>query len=271
MPGWALTEVRVYGDGGPVVFVLHGGPGGPGYMATLAGELGNWFRAVEVLQRTGVEGGLSVSRHTDDLRDCVAEHGAGQPALILGHSWGAMLALAYGAAYPDGLGGIMLVGSGTFDVPSRRRLAELRNQRLGESGRAMMARLMASGLSAADRMKREVGLLFKADSHDLAELGSPVTAFDRVGHDGSWDSMIALQEGGTYPAAYGAIACPVLMVHGDLDPHPGAMIRDSLTPHMPQLEYVELERCGHYPWLERHARDRFYEKAREWLLLQASL
>jgi pimeloyl-ACP methyl ester carboxylesterase len=240
-------------------------------MATVAHELGNGFRAVEVLQRTGAEGGLSVSRHIEDLRDCVAEHGAGRPALILGHSWGGMLALAYGAAYPDGLGGIMLVGSGTFDVQSRRRLAELRNERLGESGRAMMARLVASSLSAADRMKREAGLLFKADSHDLAELGSPVTEFDPDGHDGSWGDMIAKQEGGTYPAAYAAITCPVLMLHGEQDPHPGEMIRDSLKPHLPQLEYVELERCGHYPWLERHARDRFYELAREWLLLQPAL
>ena len=181
------------------------------------------------------------------------------------------MALAYGAAYPDGLGGIMLVGSGTFDVPSRRRLAELRNERLGESGRGMMARLAASGLSAADRMKREAGLLFKADSHDLAELGSPVTEFDPDGHDGSWDDMIGLQEGGTYPAAYAAVRSPVLMLHGDLDPHPGPMIRDSLRPHLPQLEYVELERCGHYPWLELRARDRFYEVAREWLLAKAAV
>ncbi len=240
-------------------------------MEPVARALGDGFRVVEVLQRSGADGGVSVSRHVEDLRDCVVEHGAGQPALIFGHSWGAMLALAYGAAYPDSLGGIMLVGSGTFDIPSRRRLAELRNQRLGESGRVLMARLAASSLSAADRMKREAGLFFKADSHRLAELGTPVTAFDPVGHDGSWDDMIALQEGGTYPAANAAIKCPVMMLHGEQDPHPGPMIRDSLTPHLPQLEYLELERCGHYPWLERHARDRFYEKAREWLLLQSAL
>jgi pimeloyl-ACP methyl ester carboxylesterase len=240
-------------------------------MEPVARALGNGFRAVEVLQRTGAEGGLTVKRHIQDLRDCVAEYGAGRPALILGHSWGAMLALAYGAAYPGVLGGIMLVGSGTFDVPSRRRLAEQRNERLGESGRVLMARLAASSLSAADRMKREAGLHFKADSCDLAELGTPVTAFDPVGHDGSWGDMIGLQEGGTYPAAHAAITCPVLMLHGDRDPHPGEMIRDSLKPHLPQLKFVKLAQCGHYPWLERHARARFYEKAREWLLAKAAV
>jgi pimeloyl-ACP methyl ester carboxylesterase len=44
------------------------------------------------------------------------------------------------------------------------------------------------------------------------------------------------------------------------------MIRDSLTPYLPQLEYRELARCGHHPWLERHARETFFRIVREWLL-----
>jgi pimeloyl-ACP methyl ester carboxylesterase len=234
-------------------------------MEPVARELGDQFRPVEVLQRRGENGGLSVSRHMADLRDCIAEYGAGEPALIVGHSWGAMLAMAYGAAHPETLAGLMLIGSGTFDKASRQRLAELRQDRLGESGRAAMARLKASSLSATDRMKRSAGLLFKADSHDLAEIGTPVSAFDVEGHDASWDDMMRLQSDGTYPAAYAAITCPVLMLHGEQDPHPGDMIRDSLTPYVPQMDYVELDQCGHYPWLERHARDRFYTVVRDWL------
>ncbi len=234
-------------------------------MEPVAGELGNDFTAIEVLQRRGENGGLSVERHLADLRDCVAEHGRGEPALIVGHSWGAMLAMSYGAAHLGTLGGLMLIGSGTFDTASRQRLGELRQERLGPSGRAAMERLKGSGLSATDRMKRSAGLLFKTDSHDLAEIGTPASAFDVVGHDASWDDMMRLQSDGTYPAAYSAIACPVLMLHGEQDPHPGHMIRDSLTPHVPQLQYVELDQCGHYPWLERHARDRFYEVVRDWL------
>jgi pimeloyl-ACP methyl ester carboxylesterase len=260
-----LADTRSYGHRGPVVFVLHGGPGAPGYMEPVARELGDGFTAIEVLQRTGADGGLSVERHVSDLRDIVATYGQGEPALIVGHSWGAMLAMAYGAAHPETLGGLMLIGSGTFDTASRQRLAELRQERLGESGRAAMARLKTSSLIVTDRMKRSAGLLFKTDSHDLAEIGTPASAFDVLGHDASWDDMMRLQSDGTYPAAYSGIACPVLMLHGEQDPHPGHMIRDSLTPHVPQLAYVELDRCGHYPWLERHARDRFYQAVRGWL------
>jgi hypothetical protein len=43
------------------------------------------------------------------------------------------------------------------------------------------------------------------------------------------------------------------------------MIRDSLLPVLPQLEYVEFQRCGHYPWRERFAREQFYQVLRAWL------
>lgn len=43
------------------------------------------------------------------------------------------------------------------------------------------------------------------------------------------------------------------------------MIRASLEPHLPQLEYHEWERCGHYPWLEKAVREEFFAVLREWL------
>lgn len=55
------------------------------------------------------------------------------------------------------------------------------------------------------------------------------------------------------------------MIHGAADPHPGTMIRDNLVSLMPQLQYHELSRCGHYPWLERHAREEFLAVLRSWL------
>jgi hypothetical protein len=35
---------------------------------------------------------------------------------------------------------------------------------------------------------------------------------------------------------------------------------------LPQLEYIELELCGHIPWAERHARHRFLQLLEAWLL-----
>ena len=77
--------------------------------------------------------------------------------------------------------------------------------------------------------------------------------------------MLRLQEEGVYPSAFSAIDAPVIMLHGAVDPHPGRMIQAGLKPHLPQLEYHEWERCGHYPWLEKAVRMEFFDVLREWL------
>ena len=81
--------------------------------------------------------------------------------------------------------------------------------------------------------------------------------------------MLRLQKEGVYPEAFAAITSPVIMLHGACDPHPGGLIRASLAPHLPRLEYHEWERCGHYPWLERAARDDFLGYLKRWLTLRA--
>ena len=96
------------------------------------------------------------------------------------------------------------------------------------------------------------------------------TAVDARSNKEVWDDVVQLQEAGTYPAAFSAIKSPVLMLHGAHDPHPGPMIRDSLLRHIPHLEYVELDRCGHDPWRERYGREEFFRVLRKWLRANTS-
>jgi pimeloyl-ACP methyl ester carboxylesterase len=48
------------------------------------------------------------------------------------------------------------------------------------------------------------------------------------------------------------------------------MIRDSLLPHIPNLEYHEWQPCGHYPWLEAAVHEEFFALLRDWLARHAS-
>ncbi|HTX49979.1 MAG TPA: hypothetical protein VME40_11385, partial [Caulobacteraceae bacterium] len=82
---------------------------------------------------------------------------------------------------------------------------------------------------------------------------------------------IRLQTEGVYPAAFAAITAPVLMLHGAYDPHPGRMIRDSLTPYLPGLEYREWDACGHSPWLESQVREEFFAVLKAWLSRTAAM
>ena len=55
------------------------------------------------------------------------------------------------------------------------------------------------------------------------------------------------------------IRCPVLAIHGDYDSHQSEGVREPLSRVLKDFRFILLPHCGHYPWYERNARDRFYD------------
>lgn len=256
---------REHGRGGPWVVTVHGGPGAPGSLAPLARRLARSCRVLEPFERRSGGAPLTVARHVADLHALLRRRIAGERPAIVGHSWGAMLALAYAAEHPEAISCLVLVGCGTFDRAARRSLRETVEARMDDALRRRIERLPQE-VADPDEQFRSLGeLLLPLYSWDLASTDLELTACDARGFEESWSDMLRLQEAGTYPAAFAAIRLPVLMLHGTTDPHPGPLIRASLAPHLPQLEYRELPRCGHYPWLEKEAREVFFSLLEEWL------
>jgi pimeloyl-ACP methyl ester carboxylesterase len=182
---------------------------------------------------------------------------------LLGTSWGAMLALAYAAAHPSSVGTLILVGCGTFDLAARAELQRVVAERMTE---AIRARLKAAEQLDPDKcLKVSAEAMMPIYSYDPLISPHEEDEVDARAHQETWDDMLLLQSEGFYPAAFAAIKVPVLMVHGAFDPLPGGLIAKGLHLHLPQLDYHELERCGHYPWLEKAAADAFYSLVRSWL------
>ena len=48
-------------------------------------------------------------------------------------------------------------------------------------------------------------------------------------------------------------------IQGDYDPHDISGVRPFLESCLRDVRFVVLPKCGHEPWRERHAHDRFYE------------
>jgi pimeloyl-ACP methyl ester carboxylesterase len=236
---------RQYGSEGPRVVLLHGGPAAPGHMAPVGRGLAGRFRVLEPFQRGSGAEPLTVARHVADL-DEIMEPGAA----LVGSSWGAMLALAYAAQHPERAGPLVLIGCGTFDTAARARMREILEQRLTPETQRR--------LEALDPDER----LFTYDPVEEPDESEPV---DARAHQETWEDMLRLQRDGVYPEAFRAIRSPALMLHGAYDPHPGRMIRDSLSLYLPQLEYHEWERCGHYPWREKAVRTEFFRVLLGWL------
>jgi len=257
-------KIRQYGETGPIVILVHGGPGTPGSMAPVGRELANGFRVLEPFQRVSGGEPLTVARHVEDLQELVAAQEE-RPAVV-GSSWGAMLALAWAAAHPESAGPLVLVGGGTWDTVTRARLTEIIDERMDDDLLGRLERLEEEYRDPNERLAAEGNLIGRLYNYDILDIDDESAPADARAHRETWDDMIRCQAEGLYPTAFAEIRTPVLMLHGAYDPHPGAMIRDSLLPLIPHLEYREWEKCGHSPWLERHARDEFYEVLRRFVL-----
>ncbi len=167
-----------------------------------------------------------------------------------------MLALAFAATHPSSARAIALVGCGTFD-PQTRAVFE----------RSVRERLPSQVELDVLPMEHRHQIIDRVYAYDPLPTDALDDAnFDQRAHDESWADMIRLQAAGVYPASFAEIRCPILMVHGAVDPHPGPLIRESLRHFVPELEYRELPNCGHYPWRERACRADFASLLRGWLV-----
>jgi pimeloyl-ACP methyl ester carboxylesterase len=264
----AIT-VRRLGTVGPVVVVLHGGPGAPGSARGLARLLSESFQVLEPLQRRSGGYSLTVAQHVADLLAV-----APSPALIVGHSWGAMLGLSFASRHPASIAKLVLVGCGTYDKATRARLNTTIDERLGPDGTRQADELLRQAEHETNPAIRNVALQQFGAMHAELETYAPIPddiddteniPTDSYGYSETWADVLRLQRDRVEPAAFSRVSVPVLMVHGAYDPHPGAATRDFLRSYIPHLEYLELPRCGHEPWRELHAREAFGVALRDWL------
>src|SRR4051794_19323698 len=124
----ALVEVRgatlwtARQGSGPPVVLLHGGPGLWDYLGPVAGMMDDLVTVYRYDQRAGgrSSGGPP---HTLDAAvadlEALCRHWGHERWVLLGHSWGATLGLAYALAYPEhALALIYMAGTG-IDVDWR--------------------------------------------------------------------------------------------------------------------------------------------------------
>ena len=212
--------------------MIHGGPAAPGSAAGLARGLSSDFFVLEPFQRSSGTVPLTVAQHVNDLASIAPE-----PCAIVGHSWGAMLGLSFTARYPNRVTRLTLVGCGTYNEECRAIYRE-------------RSKVLPEWFDRID---------------DAADDDSDSIPFDSAGHFETWEDELRLQREGQEPQSFTSISCPVLMLHGDIDPHPGPEMYAFLRHFIPQLEYVEFADCGHDPWRERRAREAFFKTLGEWL------
>ncbi len=253
-----MRNLRTYGDAPFRVAVLHGGPGAPGYMAPVARELARKRGVLEPLQTAD-----SLDGQVEELAEVLAAHAAG-PTTLIGSSWGALLGFIVAARHPALVKKLVLVGSAAFEDRYAAGIRAARLERLAPDERQELETLLdllgdpfASGKDAA--VLRESELLTKADHCDPLTLDTEVIAHQLELHQKVWGEAAELRRTGALLDLAEHIRCPVLAIHGDSDPHPVAGVCAPLARVLTDFRFVLLGRCGHLPWIERGAREAFFQ------------
>lgn len=249
--------MRLYGTAPYRIAVLHGGPGAPGYMAPVARELASRTGVIEPLQSA-----RSIDGQVAELHNDLAAHGP-HPLTVIGSSWGAMLGFIYAARHPERVAKLIMIGSGVYDERYQFAISSTRMARLDVAGRRRAAELTARLSNSAEINKDDVlaefgALLFKADTFDPDSDYIEALAHQYDVNRAVWDEARALRRSGALLELGRAIDCPVVALHGDYDPHPADGVRLPLARVLRNFRFVSIEQCGHYPWVERRARERFY-------------
>jgi len=250
-----VGNFRKYGGPPFAVAVVHGGPGAPGEMSTVARELSSVVGVLEPLLTAA-----SIDGQVEELRAILEENGRLSLSLI-GFSWGAWLSVIFTARYPTYANKLILLSSGPFEEKYAANIMQTRLQRLQKGERkeakALYEAIISSTLSR-DSLIRFGQLISKADSYDLLPDESQPSPVDPEVYRSVWDEASKLRNIGHLLEIAQRIKCPVVAINGDYDPHPADGVKRPLSGAIEDFRFVLLKKCGHYPWRERNARDMFY-------------
>ncbi|HII02710.1 TPA: alpha/beta hydrolase [Methanosarcinaceae archaeon] len=198
-----------------------------------------------------------------ELKAVLKEHAA-LPVTLIGFSWGAMLSYIFTASHPELVKKLILVGSGPYEEKYADIIRRTRGSRLskdgwtGNSSLAPALNNLSNGNKNAS-FARFGQLMSHADSYDPLPHDDEVLEYQYVINKNVWGDASKLRGNGKLLALGKKIRCPVFAIHGDYDPHPFEGVRDPLSGVLKNFRYVLLEKCGHRPWIEREAKEQFYD------------
>lgn len=252
-----MKNLRQYGQAPFNVAVIHGGPGAPGHMAPVARELATKWGILEPLQTVD-----SVEGQVQELRDVLETHGD-PPLSLVGSSWGAMLGFIFAARYPTLVKNLVLVGSGVFEEQYAASIQATRLSRLTEAEKREVHSLVEA-LQGPTQDKNtplaRLGQIFtQADAYNPLTLDTENLGVSYDIHRRVWSEAAELRKRGELLALGRQIRCPVVAIHGDYDPHPAEGVQKPLAHMLDNFRFILLTHCGHLPWIEKEAREKFFE------------
>ena len=252
---------RSVGTGSPVV-LLSGGPGfGVDYMLPVAGAFPTARRIL--LEQRGTGRSTPATLAPEDMTLAVAvedlealrRHLEQARLVLVGHSWGGMLAMAYAAAHPDRVDRLILIGSGgptlefttwfEDNIRARMRPEDIEGERYWTEAAKRgvdankVALETARAVTPAYFFDRSKGLAFAATMPD-GSLHADSSAILFADLAKSYDVRAGLRR----------VNRPTLIIHGHQDPM-GDKTAEDIRAAITSSTLIYLHKCGHFPWVEQ--------------------
>ena len=252
-----LGDERVRGC--PVIVLAGGAARDPAYLGDLAGLAGSFPLVVPHLRGVGrspapgrVEDGSSW-RQAEDV-EALRVHLGAERVVVVGHSAGTRLAIAFATQFPHALAGLVLVtppAGYLVDEPSDA--GALIDARRGEPAfDAAVAALegapdLAGGDDAFNAWQQTSAPATYASWGPVEQEHAGIGRW----HLDAARAFFTVEPPHDLPERVRAVSAPVLVVAGAGDCLTGVAPVRALAGLFSAGQIVVLERCGHYPWVEQ--------------------
>lgn len=262
-----MENLRKYGNPPYAVVVVHGGPGAPGEMRPVALELSSSYGVLEPLQTAN-----TVKGQVEELKSVIENQG-NPPVILIGWSWGAWLSFITTAENPSLVKKLILISSGPFKPEYAKEIMPRRLSRLSSQDKLRaeeLLKIVQDNKKAKDNLLLEEfgALMSKADSYNPLptdgkddEVKIDMDTYQKV-----WGEADELRKNGELLGYGEKIKCPVTVIHGEFDPHLYEGVKKPLSEVLNKCKFILLEKCGHHPWFEKEAKDKFFESLKTELI-----
>ncbi|PVZ71602.1 alpha/beta fold hydrolase [Pelagibaculum spongiae] len=257
-----------YGSGNKTIILIHGGPSLFGYMKSLDELLENQYKIIDYAQRGTFESPanqkVTMASHITDLANLISKHSKKEKVILIGHSWGANLALLATSEHPEKIEKIILLSTAALNQQISDWHSDTLNARYNRATKeklALIGKELTKELTVENRnslMQQRLALTspFYHLNPKTEEL-IPATKWNFTTFLESINSIWDIIDAGEIPGILKAIKIPVIAFHGDSDPIPCKETFAFLRKNIDDIETHEIEQSGHFPWLEPTSRDDF--------------
>ena len=247
--------VELHGKEPYKTVLIHGGPSAIGSLKNCAEELSRLTGKgiIEALQSRYSIDGLIGELHLQIMEYCQEK-----PTLI-GHSWGAWLAVLFAGKYPGICKNIILVGCPPLEDKYAKEISLRRLRNLSDEESKIFQRIIDNAAANED-IKKIPGILEKSDNYHLESRGKlTVNKADAEMYNRIWDEAVKLRSNGELLKAFKMIQSKLFLIQGVCDPHPIEGVVKPLEENGISCKTYILEKCGHSPFMEKYAKEKFYD------------